>query len=613
MEITLKKLVLKNFKGLTGEYGLNPGKNSFLGRNGTGKTTLFDSVTWLLSGKDSLGSAKFDIKTIKDGSAVQKMDHGVFAEFEVDGKSLTLERVYSEKWTKTRGKMEREFEGHETKYSIDGKANTAKKHYDEKVNDVFGLDQYRIVSDPKYFPGLKWEDRRGIIFKISGEVDINKIIDSIDGLRGFLDDKTIEERKAIADERKRKINEELKTLPALIAENKEHISNASGGSINLETAEKKVLEKSEAVKLAKKKIDDFKAGENSGDIEKLQSLNQELREKTTAFENEKNQAQSEVNARNTRLKQIDEQYNEKSNLINRNTEQINQLKTDWKAANSQEFSEKGNTCNYCGEVIACGHCDETDDDGIKKFNQKKSDQLEAITNSGKSLVIINKDANKFIDELTAEKTELEKIKEPAILFLSSNLEIETLKKSIKELSETTETAEVPEEFNQAVIDAETELSEAQEAVAGIKATKNSTARVAELEKKLEKIRSEFEKIEQFLFLYDEYNKKFAKETEAQVNDLFEYVNFRMFNTQINGAIVPCCDIMNDELRPYDTAMSKGEQIRAGLDIIKTMSKHYQLKAPIFIDNAESLTMPFDMDCQTIELIASKDHKILTQV
>ena len=36
---------------------------NIFGDNATGKTTIFDAFTWLLFGKDSLGSSDFGIKT----------------------------------------------------------------------------------------------------------------------------------------------------------------------------------------------------------------------------------------------------------------------------------------------------------------------------------------------------------------------------------------------------------------------------------------------------------------------------------------------------------------------------------------------------------------------
>ena len=77
MKIILKSLELFQFRKQTGKWSFKKGKNVFLGRNGAGKTTLCDAERWLRTGKDSQGSAKFDIKTIVDGEPASKGNHSV--------------------------------------------------------------------------------------------------------------------------------------------------------------------------------------------------------------------------------------------------------------------------------------------------------------------------------------------------------------------------------------------------------------------------------------------------------------------------------------------------------------------------------------------------------
>ncbi|WP_155943289.1 AAA family ATPase, partial [Rhodanobacter thiooxydans] len=86
----------------------------------SGKTSLFDSFTWLLFGKDSLNRADFEIKTLKpDGEPEHGLEHSVEAALELeDGSQLILKKVFQEKWTKKRGSATAEFTGHTTDYFI---------------------------------------------------------------------------------------------------------------------------------------------------------------------------------------------------------------------------------------------------------------------------------------------------------------------------------------------------------------------------------------------------------------------------------------------------------------------------------------------------------------
>ena len=56
---------IRNFQGIA-SIGLFPqGKNlNVFGDNGTGKTTIVSALSWLLTGKDALGRADFDIKPL---------------------------------------------------------------------------------------------------------------------------------------------------------------------------------------------------------------------------------------------------------------------------------------------------------------------------------------------------------------------------------------------------------------------------------------------------------------------------------------------------------------------------------------------------------------------
>jgi len=61
----LLKLSLTNFKNIRQSSFEFDGENKIIfGDNATGKTTVFDSMCWLLFGKDSLDRSDFEIKTL---------------------------------------------------------------------------------------------------------------------------------------------------------------------------------------------------------------------------------------------------------------------------------------------------------------------------------------------------------------------------------------------------------------------------------------------------------------------------------------------------------------------------------------------------------------------
>ena len=56
-------------------------------------------------------------------------------------------------------------------------------------------------------------------------------------------------------------------------------------------------------------------------------------------------------------------------------------------------------------------------------------------------------------------------------------------------------------------------------------------------------------------------------------------------------------------------MNNAARINAGLDIINTLMDYYEIKVPVFIDNAEGVNELIGIDTQLITLSVSK-HKNL---
>jgi predicted ATP-dependent endonuclease of OLD family len=118
-EIILKSLILKNFKGIKFLKVDFSKVTNISGDNATGKTTVFDAFTWLLFDKDSQDRSNFEIKTLgTDGQPIHNLEHQVTGTLSIDGREITLSKLFREKWVKKRGESEQEFSGHETLYYI---------------------------------------------------------------------------------------------------------------------------------------------------------------------------------------------------------------------------------------------------------------------------------------------------------------------------------------------------------------------------------------------------------------------------------------------------------------------------------------------------------------
>ena len=96
-----------------------------------------------------------------------------------------------------------------------------------------------------------------------------------------------------------------------------------------------------------------------------------------------------------------------------------------------------------------------------------------------------------------------------------------------------------------------------------------------------------------------------------MNGMFRVARFRLFREQVNGGIAECCDVTYNDI-PYIN-VNYAAKINLGIDIINTLSVIYGVRVPLFIDNAESVTVLEPSMSQTIRLVVSENDKELRVV
>lgn len=100
--------------------------------------------------------------------------------------------------------------------------------------------------------------------------------------------------------------------------------------------------------------------------------------------------------------------------------------------------------------------------------------------------------------------------------------------------------------------------------------------------------------------------------EGSINNKFAgSISFKLFNKQINGGLNECCEATVNGV-PFSNA-NTASQINAGLSIVNTLCNHFDVQAPIFIDNAESVNKIGETDSQLIKLIVSLDNTLKVEV
>ena len=180
-EIKIKRLVLENFK--CHKYlclDLMGGNASIYGDNASGKTSVYDALTWLLFGKDSAGNGEknIEIKPLDANGEVKDHDAltAVEAVLDVNGEEVTLRRTYREVWSTKRGSSQATYDGNTSEYYVSG-VPCKRNAFQEKVNELVSEDTFRMLTSVSHFAnGIGWQERRAVLFKVAGVMDDAQIL-----------------------------------------------------------------------------------------------------------------------------------------------------------------------------------------------------------------------------------------------------------------------------------------------------------------------------------------------------------------------------------------------------------------------------------------------------
>ena len=632
----LLKLNLQNFKGIrNSEFDFGGIDATIYGDNATGKTTVFDSLCWLLFGKDSLDRADFEIKTLENGEPIHKVNHEVEAEFlNDDGNSFTLRRVYREKYSSPRG-GDTKLTGHTTDYFIND-VPVKEKEYKQYINDVIAEDVFKLITNPLYFnEQYSWQNRRKLLLEISGDIKDDEVINSrseLTRLAELLNGRTVDEQRKIVAAKKTAINKELDMIPVRIDEalrNKADIATSESKlKTDIETLNKSIndLENQKATI-----INGFSSTEKRSKIDEIgRQLKTRQSEVLSIYNSEKQRKRGEYEALLTQLKIIESEHDRYTDRaydlakdIERESKRIETLQAEFDTFNAQEFNKE--TCPTCGQPLPEDKQAELE----AAFNSEKAAKLEewqSLIESAKKLKANYEEQREVLlvkaDGLTKEIEDKTKAYETKFKeyesYLEPNVEDDPDYKELKAELFLLELDEGEEADDREVARLDTEISLVKEKRAALETELNKYTlnadiqkRVIELENQQQKLAEEKNLLDETSFLIDEFVKAKVDMLEESINSHFEYARFKMFNVLVNGNVEECCETTYKGV-PY-RSMNNAARMNVGLDIINALTKFYNVTAPVFIDNAEAVTDFIKCNSQTIKLIVDADFKEITLI
>jgi DNA repair exonuclease SbcCD ATPase subunit len=153
---------------------------------------------------------------------------------------------------------------------------------------------------------------------------------------------------------------------------------------------------------------------------------------------------------------------------------------------------------------------------------------------------------------------------------------------------------------------QSKLATAKNALAAYNRSADTQMRIDDLKAQQLSIASNISNCERYIFLAENFISRKIELTEQIINDQFELVTFKMFDSyKVSDGVKECCEPMFNGV-PY-ASLSKGEQLKVSLDIFKTLQAAFGVELPIFIDDAESYTSNsfVNLPNQVIRLVAAE--------
>lgn len=649
--IKLKSLRLKNFKGIT-EFGLKFGPKVTIvsGRNASGKTTLIDGFSWLLFGKDSQGRADFQIRPVDaDGNLVDNIDIEVEAalivwdDADMKPRMVELKKIQKQNWVKKRGSEAPTFQGNTNTYEVNGyPAN--QKEFEGKIASLIDEQLFRLLTNPRTFAAMKWQEQRQTLLKFVSEItDADVLATDVEmfaPITNEVEEAGAEKAKEKAVATLRKLKEEQKTYPVRVdeasnslMEEPEDPDSLGQRKAECEAKLKAIQNERDSLSESLKSVGDIQAQIMSlklgmGDVESDVAAENARRKRS--WEKAVEDAEAELKKLESERERILSDIKYKEADLAAKDEEFSALGEEFKTISARVLPGDKTVCPTCGRAFDPEKIAEIQ----KEFDDRKARDIGRVKTRGKQLHIAADALRSEIDSLRQELTTItEKVPEatekrdktveafrkgvPATDFHETDeykalaSKMAELEKQLASMDNGDARKEALNEREQAIRD---ELSGIDRAVAVIASNERIKARIEQLQTAQMECAQKVADQERNLYLLEEFIKAKMDMLSDKINSHFKSVRFKLFQTQINGAVKETCVMQiasNGSYVDYLNA-NNAAQIQGGLDVINALSELYGITAPVWLDNAEAIStggIP-EMEAQMVLLTVSDEPELI---
>lgn len=665
-QIIIDKICLRYFKGVENkEISLGDHVSVIKGRNGIGKSTIADAISWVLFGTNQAGVTKFGIKTKdKDGKEIEDVAHSVEISLSVlDEEEGLMCYVLTRTLTETRkedGSVTNSYS-----YKVDGEVETA-GDFKKTVDAICPEEVFRLCSSPYSFTQMDWSEQRKRLNEMFGVPSVEDVTGGdkkYDVIKELLEKEDIDKVLKHLNYKRKEVQKSLDEVPVRL----EALKNVLPKTEDWADIEKRIKEKGQEIAATRKSLNTIDNG-GADLIRKQQNISTlnldhkrkrimeesaQLRlgeiikanaEAKTACKKAVAEAEQTVEDLQVKIKSLDES-------IERCNARLNELETakadgkeKWKLikARTWEWNEDDAFCPTCKQALPENQVQKIMERTKAEFLECQAADLKELGNDAVKIKEEVKECEVIAEGLKQEKTttqtQLDKA-EAELIEARKALEKQT-KKEEEKVSVETLLAEKPE-YKQ-VCDRIKKIEAEQKKPADEGMSEEDKKLKADLEKKLKDLESErevlasrlavkaqWEKVNaQIVGLHEDraqwkeqidgldekikaasdFQKRSCEVLEENVNRRFKLVRWKMFRRQLDGTDKPWCECSVDGV-PYSD-LNTAAKINAGLDITNTLKRHYGVDVPCVIDNSETVQEPLYEGGQQIRLTVTDDEDIV---
>lgn len=617
--LTVEGMLLENYKGVQ-SFNQQFGKTNLItGHNGTGKSTLYDAYTDILSGKMSDGSTTDNVRPHdKNGVDIDKVPVDRTITVSIDGTVSELKKSTVQDWKVARGTKEEVFNGNKTQYAINGFAKKANE-FTAFTEDIAPQETLLMCSSARPFLNLAAKstvNARKLLERLSG-FDSKDLLDSPEyaDIKPLLEDETVEDaiRKLKKDQALQK--QKLSGIEANIQYmNQKALQVPDTSAIDSQIKDLQTQIDSLQIEYQTNKVFLKKREDLLNQIAELKAKKEEIIATVNAEAKKANEAalkeyrnagavvaQKEHDAEMLYRDLTEVQHNVTSAqvAIDNEREELDNLKAQKFVPNKSKICEySGAACEFIENRMKAINAEKRKEfeADIKKQMDDRKAMIKAKTEELKAAESELKEAQNKYDKAKADATKARNdygnLSPEAKGLQTETAETKEIDKQIAALEakfrEGNTIADRNEEIRATGNGYARQISALKEQKASmISVSENAKTSVAELTTQNEEESKRLGEIAQQIQKLNDFSNAKNKALSEAVNKHFRYINFKLFDTTQDGNEFETLKIMVGGT-DYMNGLNHGARILADVDLVRGLQDMNHLNMPIWVDDAESV-------------------------